>query len=240
MSSKDDSVLSKKFLRIPPVVSEPVCPAYPLKVRNVVSTAWVGQRVNLRLVQVALQARLDLAVFPSCVSTSRDPLTTNSIFDSGNILVTGASSKEMALLSCHRLVDKINRSLNWDLPLLNFKVQNVASSFATGFKINIDMFYDENSSSVENGTTTYDASLFRGCCWRDMDGLAYILFSSGKVVLTGAKSVQEAMAAYEKALPILAKYKLGQEYKVYDDSFKRTRPIDIAKKTVTAKRKAVK
>lgn len=200
-------------------------PAYPLTVRNVVCTAYAGRPVDLRLIQIVTQG--SLSIFPSCVSIGKYPRTTNSIFDTGNMLFTGAANEEEALLAVHCYLDKINRELNWDLHVLNFKVENMASSFSVGYAINIDMFFECNAAE-EGGTCSYDPSLFRGCCWRPISGLTFIIFASGKVVLTGAKSYAEALKAYHDTLPFLAKYKLGSEYKEWDNSFKRTRKIDVA------------
>ncbi len=207
--------------------SLPKAKAYPLKITNVVCTAWIGCNVSLRHVQLSTQGRLDVNIFPSCVSRSLDPRTTNSMFESGKILTTGAPSVILALYSALLYVDKINSVLHGDLMLLNFHVQNLVSSFSLGYRLNIDMFFEEQRCTQE-GTTTFDSSLFRGCAWR-IKGTkqAFVLFESGKVVLTGSASWQEASMRYQKALPVLAKYELGREHRQYDDRFKRTRKIDI-------------
>jgi len=44
---------------------------------------------------------------------------------------------------------------------------------------------------------------------------------------TGAKQWDDAYAAYIDVLPLLAKYKLGEEYKLFDSQYKRTRAVDI-------------
>ena len=55
----------------------------------------------------------------------------------------------------------------------------------------------------------------------------FVLFLSGRVVLTGARSWEEALASYHEALPILELYKLGHEYKEFDESYRRTRDVDV-------------
>lgn len=201
--------------------------SYPLRISNVVCTAWAGKKLSLRLVQLACQGRLDESVFPSTVSVGRYPATTNSIFDTGRILITGAPSIDYALYAAMLFVDKINTELNEDMQVLNFKVQNIVSSFSLGYPLNIDMFYrDQKTTKI--GFSHYDPSLFRGCSWRlKKSGLVFVLFASGRVVLTGARTWDAAHIAYQEALVVLEKYKLSKEYKEYDDSCKRTRLVDI-------------
>ena len=55
----------------------------------------------------------------------------------------------------------------------------------------------------------------------------FVLFASGKVVETGSRTWNEAKEAYDNIIPLLAKYKLGEEYKTFDNKFKRTRNVDI-------------
>jgi transcription initiation factor TFIID TATA-box-binding protein len=209
-----------------PIVKPTTVKAYPLRISNVVCTAWAGKSLDLRLVQLASSGRLDETVFPSSVSRARNPETTNSIFDTGRILITGASSPEAALYAAIRFIDKLNRSLFEDLSVFNFKVQNIVSSFSLGYHLNIDMFYSDQKTTAQ-GTAHYEPSLFRGCSWKPMNGLVFVLFLSGRVVLTGARSWEEALASYNEALPILARYKVGNEYKAFDEGYRRTRMVDV-------------
>ena len=192
-------------------------PAYTLRISNVVCTAWTGKPVSLRLVQLITQGRFDLAIFPSSVSRARKPTTTNSLFDTGRILVTGAPSVDTALYACTLFVHKLNRDMTDaagrgpDLQVLNFKVQNIVSSFSLGYRLNIELFY-KDQIVTRLGHCNYEPSLFRGCSWRRTSGLVFVLFSSGRVVLTGARNWEDAWMEYNNSLHIFERYKLGSEY----------------------------
>lgn len=209
-------------------------PPYELRITNVVATGWAGSRVPLRLVQLATQGRLDVSVFPSSVSRARKPTTTNSLFYTGKILVTGASSSDCALLSALCFVAKINSVLATDFRVINFKVQNVVTSFATGFVLNVDMFY-RDQKCTSKGQSHYDPSMFRGCSWRRTDGVVLVIFLQGCVVLTGARTWEQAHAVYLESLELLKKYKLGSEYKPFDSSCRRTRLVDLGKASISSK-----
>lgn len=87
------------------------------------------------------------------------------------------------------------------------------------------MFYADMKHT--NGIAQYDPSLFRGCTWVPLNGLVFVVFETGKVVLTGARTWQQALKAYREALLVLARYRLGQEYKEYNHAHKRTRRMDL-------------
>lgn len=199
---------------------------YALRISNVVCTAYAGSLLTLRNIQLAAQSRLDESVFPSSVSRMKNPETTISFFDTGKILCTGSPSASSALYAVLLFLAKLNKRLNQNYEVWNFVVQNIVSSFSLGYRLNVDMFYTDNKQTP-NGTATYDPNLFRGCSYIDEEGLVFVLFASGKVVLTGAKTWQAAQDAYEKMTPLLEKYKLGQEYKPFNSEFKRTRNIDV-------------
>lgn len=196
----------------PPVRSAPVpVAAYELRIANVVCTAWLGKtQVSLRKIQLVTQGRLDVSVFPSCVSRVRYPATTNALFHTGKLLVTGARSETEALYACWRYCDKINTELfDEDVQVFNFKVQNIVSSFAVGFLINVKLFYRHQKCTAAG--RKQHSTLFVGACWRLNNGIAFVVFPSGSVVLTGARTWPSAWSAYQYALPILARYWLGHE-----------------------------
>lgn len=206
----------------PPKLAKP----YTLCISNVVCTACVFEPLVLRYIQLAGQSRLDEFVFPSSVSRMKDPETTISFFDTGRILCTGSPSKEYALLSVLLFVEKLNAKLHKNYEIWNFSVQNIVSSFSLGYRLNIDMFYTDNKSTTD-GTAHYDPNLFRGCSYKCETGLVFVLFSSGKCVLTGAKDWDQAYNAYRVMVPLLLKYKLGSEYKSTDRKPKRNKNNNV-------------
>lgn len=205
------SVMSQKqAIQLATVSKLKLVPAYPLRISNVVCTAWCGKNVSRRLVQLACQGRLDADLFPSTVSVSWNPATTNSIFETGRLLIAGAPSVSMALYSAMVYIDKVNRVLHEDLSIHNFTVQNMVSSFSLGYMLDIYRFFVEQKATP-HGHAHYDPSRFRGCSWRVRNGLVFVLFVSGKVVLTGARCWEDANEAYQWAQTILENYKLDIE-----------------------------
>jgi transcription initiation factor TFIID TATA-box-binding protein len=184
-----------------------VAQPYDLRICNVVGTAWTGRPVDLRKVQIATQGRYDEGVFPSSVSRTREPRTTNSLFKSGRILVTGASDDMSALWSAKEFIYKVNRELHTDYDVLSFKVQNIVCSFSLGISFDVKTFSVDHKTAPAS-TAHYAPDLFRGCSWRRNDHLVFVLFSSGRGVLTGATTWTQAHAAFHKAKDLFATYAL--------------------------------
>jgi TATA-box binding protein (TBP) (component of TFIID and TFIIIB) len=169
------------------------------------------------------------------VSRSHKPITTNSCFDTGRILITGASSIDASLMAAHQFVDKINTELGSSLMLYNFKVQNLVSSFSLGYPINIDLFATLEKIGIDLSTAKFAPSNFLGLCWRPVTGCVFVIFDSGRGVLTGAVTLHEAHTAYQAALPVFKKYHLGHEVVSPDAYVKLTRPVDKIRKRTKKK-----
>jgi len=193
-------------------VNQPPPEPYPLRISNVVCTATTQCELPLREIQIVTQGRLDAAVFPSSVSRSKHPATTNSVFDTGKLLVTGAPSINHALLAAMLFLEKVNEVLRMDLRILLFRVQNIVSSFSLGYRLDIERFHRENKTT-RLGRAQYEPTLFRGCSWRlYASTVVFVLFSSGRVVLTGASTWEDAHSSYLEWLAFFAKYKVHKQY----------------------------
>jgi len=221
----------------------------PLAIYNIVCTCSLGvKNVNLAAVATALHGRLGTwtpkqnekgkkaafmsAVvgvdqkFPSCVSRCRETKTTNSIFASGQIVIGGAKSKEVALASAYLCSERIRFDLGYNTGVYNFRVQNVVSSFGLGYRLNLPLFFHDHHMDCG-----WDPEEFRGVSW-EFENVDFVLFDTGNAVVTGGKTFEDLSKAYTKALVELSKYKLGQEYRKIDARELRT-PRKKTKKKVS-------
>ena len=217
-----------------PKLDTPAPPYYPLTLRNFVCTAHLTSTLSLRAPQLVLiGSRWDAEKFPSCVSVCKNTGTTNSFFDTGEMLITGAPSVVEGLYATYFAVNKLNRDLNKDYQICDFKVENISYTFSLGYKLNLDMMFDDQEVNLEvDCTSVYDTDFFPGLAFRPRGGCVFMLFASGKGVLTGIKNVEEGTRIYNECLLVFVKYKLGAEYKAYTPSFKKTE-----KKQRTTKKK---
>jgi transcription initiation factor TFIID TATA-box-binding protein len=75
--------------------------------------------------------------------------------------------------------------------LNDFKIQNVVGSKSLGYKINLAKFYDSNRRN-----SIYEPELFPALTYR-IKGIVVNIFSSGKIVITGAKSEREVREIFD-------------------------------------------
>jgi len=121
-----------------------------------------------------------------------DLKTAAIILSNGKIICTGAKNMENAEKTITRTITKINKtglSIKEDFVI---KIENIVAS--------INLYKDLHLSSIANGlmlqNVTYEPENFPGLIYKPGDScVEVLLFSSGKVVCVGAKSIDEATKA---------------------------------------------
>ena len=121
----------------------------------------------------------------------------------GKVIVTGCRSEG----DCHvasqkfvRILEKVGFPVSsQDLTKYQYKVQNMTATCDFGFPIGLEALIFANSAFA-----TYEPELFPGLVYRmPSPKVVLLVFVSGKVVLTGAKTQEDARSAYENIYPIL-------------------------------------
>ncbi|MDI6730887.1 MAG: hypothetical protein QMD06_05025, partial [Candidatus Altarchaeum sp.] len=128
--------------------------------------------------------------FPGIVYRLKDLQLAMLLFDSGSIICTGAGREEFVQKAKNCLIEKLKEfdiNLNSE-PII--ELQNIVASTMFYPKINLDIFadYDEN--------TEYEPEQFPGLIYKIAEPKTVMLvFRSGRIVVTGAKSVDFAIEA---------------------------------------------
>ncbi len=128
--------------------------------------------------------------FPGIVFRLKDLQLAMLLFDSGSVICTGAGREEFVQKAKNRLVEKLKE---FDINLNaepRIELQNIVASTMFYPKINLDMLadYDEN--------TEYEPEQFPGLIYKIAEPKTVMLvFRSGRIVITGAKSVDFAIEA---------------------------------------------
>ncbi len=85
----------------------------------------------------------------------------------------------------------------------NFHVENMTASANCGFPVRLEELLEEHRA-----TASYEPELFAGLVYRLLDPkLSLLVFVSGKVVISGAKSREEISRAFKSIYPVLYKYR---------------------------------
>ncbi|MCS7118187.1 MAG: TATA-box-binding protein [Thaumarchaeota archaeon] len=168
--------------------------AYPepkIEIQNVVASVTLNQRLDLQAIQNAFpQVDYKPAQFPGLVFRLERPKTATLIFSSGKMVCTGAKSEEES----KRAVKRVVRLLREKGFLLSedaiIEVQNIVASIDLYGRINL-----ERAAQVLE-TVMYEPEQFPGLIYRMSEPKVVILmFASGKLVCTGAKTELEVQDA---------------------------------------------
>lgn len=172
-------------LPAPPPEEPPAKPELPeYQVINVVATFDLGD-VLFDLRQLANQYLLfdyNPRRFAAATWRIKEPKTTALMFPRGRFVCTGAKSGPESQLAAHRYT-RVLRKLGHAVFLQNFTIQNIVACAACGFLVKLAQLSIRYSAYV-----SYEPALFPGCIFRMPNkGLVFLVFRSGKVVITGAK-----------------------------------------------------
>ena len=175
-----------------------------IKIENIVSSASIGKDIELTEVSKALEGvDFNREQFPGLVFKLKDPKTAALIFSSGKLVCTGAKSIDDSKLAINKTVDMM-RTIDKDIPKkFEIKIQNIVAS------ANLEATLNLEAVALELENTEYEPEQFPGLVYRLKDPkVVLLLFGSGKVVCTGAKTVNEAKSGVSKAYDRLSELDL--------------------------------
>jgi transcription initiation factor TFIID TATA-box-binding protein len=185
-------------------------------IQNLVSTAKLN--CDLRLREISLQeqnTQYNPKRFSGLILRMHNPLATSLIFSNGKIIVLGAKTEEDSENACRR-VGKIIKNLNYPVKLTDFKVQNVVGSCDVRFQIDLYKLDNYIKSSVKSSRVAFEPEIFPGLIYRlipnkthnnesneKSPNIAFLIFNSGKIVITGGKNRNQIYEAFNKVYPLL-------------------------------------
>ena len=132
--------------------------------------------------------------FGAVVMRLREPRATALIFASGKICVTGIKSTHNATLASkkfHYIIEKIAFKPK---EYMDFKVQNICGTADVGFPVRLEGLVYAHSAFA-----SYEPELFPGLIYRMVSPrVVFLIFVSGKLVITGAKKESDLANALTK------------------------------------------
>jgi len=165
-----------------------------INIENVVATATLHQNIDLNsIVRIFPGVEYRPEQFPGLVYHLRKPKATTLIFSSGKMVCTGAKSERQAHKAVMKDVDELKRNGIVILSKPEIQVQNIVASAGLGGHIDLEKV----TYSLKR--TMYEPEQFPGLIYRMEDPKVVILiFTSGKLVCTGAKKETEVHRAVTK------------------------------------------
>ncbi|WP_317065499.1 TATA-box-binding protein [Methanoculleus caldifontis] len=160
-----------------------------LKIENIVASGVIADSIDLEKVSDKIKnCELNTKRFPGAVYRIEKPKIASLIFSSGKVVLTGIRNKQ----DLHDGLEIIMHSLR-DAGIETYgepqvAVTNIVCSYDMGKYINLNkVVITLNLENIE-----YEPEQFPGLVYRIEDPkIVALLFSSGKIILTGGKNIED-------------------------------------------------
>ncbi len=169
--------------------------AFTFKVENVVATvtAKIEEKMDLNVIaQKFTDVEYNPERFPGLVMRVPDPKATLLIFSTGKMVVTGFRDASEAEIVVNTAIKRIQTcKINISDPVII--IQNIVAS--GDLKCAVDL----NMAAVVMEYAMYEPEVFPGLIYRMQDPkTVFLIFSTGRIVCTGAKTKEIVAIAVEK------------------------------------------
>ncbi len=155
--------------------------------QNVVVSAIIHRDLPLEKLATKLErAEYNPEQFPGLILKIDTPKASALLFSSGKIICTGTKSLKEATAAIKAIIKKIEAI---GLPVHGkpeIEIQNMVASGSVGGKLNLDEIVFKFES------TEYEPEQFPGLVYHMPEShITFLLFGTGKIVITGAKNEEE-------------------------------------------------
>ncbi|KAK6171996.1 hypothetical protein SNE40_018404 [Patella caerulea] len=180
-------------------------PVLEININNVVCS--FNTRCHLNLRRIALEgSNVEFKKENGmCNMKIRSPKVTASIWSSGKITCTGATSEEDSKIAGRRVARRLQQ-LGFNVRFTNFRVVNVLGTCSLPFGIKITLFSRRYTQQA-----SYEPELHPGVTYRIKEPKATLkIFSTGSITVT-APSVYNVQCAIEHIYPLVCEFKAEGE-----------------------------
>jgi transcription initiation factor TFIID TATA-box-binding protein len=163
---------------------------------NVVGIVRISDELDLKKIFIELEnTSYEPEQFSGLIYRNDDPAGTVTIFRSGKAICTGSKNPEHLKEIISNLVDKLNYL---EIPVYkNYKIEIKNMVFTKTLRKPINLAKVALSFGLEN--VDYEPDDFPGLIFKTDSPIAtFILFESGKIICTGAGSIEHAENAYKE------------------------------------------
>ncbi len=158
-----------------------------ISIVNVVASATIDQRLDLNEITKKFpDVEWNPDLFPGAVFKLKNPKTATLLFRTGKMVCTGAKSEEIARKAVKKVVQLLRKGKIKIKNEATVTIQNIVASINLGGKVHLEQAARSLPRSM------YEPEQFPGLIHRMLDPKTVILiFSSGKLVCTGAKTEKD-------------------------------------------------
>ncbi len=169
-------------------------PQPTVNIENIVATVSVDQQLDLHLIERSIPSvDYNPEQFPGLVYRLDEPRVTTLIFKSGKMVVTGAKSTQQLIEAVKKIIRNLRKHGIQIQGRPKVQIQNIVAS------ANLNTCVDLEKAALTLENSMYEPEQFPGLIHRmDEPRVVLLIFSSGKMVITGAKREEEVHEAVRK------------------------------------------
>ncbi len=187
------------------------------KIENVVATVIMDITEKIDLTKIARKfedTEYNPERFPGLIMRITEPKSTFLIFSTGKMVITGLRRADEASAGVKKVVKYIKKAgINVSNPEIT--IQNIVASG------DLHTFIDLNLAAILMDNAMYEPEVFPGLIYRmPYPKTVFLIFSTGKIVCTGAKDkrfVKEAFLKLNREVRELGVAKKNAENSEYQD-----------------------
>jgi transcription initiation factor TFIID TATA-box-binding protein len=167
-----------------------------IKIQNIVASATFAEKLDLDVISQSLEeTEYEPEQFPGLVYRLSNPKTATLLFRSGAANCTGAKDVEDVRKTVDIIADKLKQLGVEVYKNPKIIVQNIVATAELGGELNLN----EVAQGLGLEKVEYEPEQFPGLVYRIKEPkVAMLLFSSGKIVCAGARSIEDVSKAVEK------------------------------------------
>jgi len=160
---------------------------FNIRIENIVASAALNIKIPLEKIVEHLEGtEYEPEQFPGLVYRLKDPKAAALIFSSGKIVCTGARNIEDVRKVVRKIVRMMKTAKIGNPKKYSIQIENIVASAKIPGRLNLDKIAFELEESE------YEPEQFPGLVYRMKNPkAAFLLFSSGKIVCTGVRKVED-------------------------------------------------
>lgn len=166
-----------------------------LKIENIVASGIIADSIDLIAISEHIEeCELNTKRFPGAVYRIADPKMASLIFSSGKVVLTGLKNENDLGRGLELLTKSLNNAGVPTHPVPDVNITNIVCSYDMKKPINLNKVVI--TLQLEN--IEYEPEQFPGLVYRIQDPkIVALLFSSGKIILTGGKNLQDVRSGLD-------------------------------------------
>jgi transcription initiation factor TFIID TATA-box-binding protein len=168
--------------------------AFNIKIENIVASASLSEKIKLEKIFESVEgAEYEPEQFPGLVYRIDKPKAAALIFSSGRVICTGARSVDEVKEIFKKIVSVMKKAGIEVQKDYKIDIENIVASVKFDSRLNLDTI----AFNLED--SEYEPEQFPGLVYRmEQPRVAFLLFSSGKLICTGGRSVKDIKVAIDK------------------------------------------